>query len=111
MSDLGPGTPLIFVGPDSFDWPSGLTIDALYFVDEVQPSSLFRELAGCKPMVSLKGRPGFHEWYCTCAFRPLGEGEPPPADEEEIEPPKEFTVGPLPKVPIVAIQVVHRARR
>ena len=86
MNDIGPGTPLVFIGPDSALWPSGLTIDALYFVKEVIPASPIRVLMRCQDMVSLRGDPGFHKSYCLCAFKPLGEGEPPAEETSDDTP-------------------------
>jgi len=76
-ADIGPGTPLIFVGPDVASDPSGLTIDALYFVHDTMPNIV------CEvPLVSLKGSPGNFFYYCSCRFKPIGGGE---LTEEQID--------------------------
>jgi len=65
--DVGPGTPLIFIGPEIEDYPSGLTVGALYFVAEVMPG--FCTMA----RVTLRGGPGYWRAYCLCGFKPLGD--------------------------------------
>ena len=60
--DIGPGTPLIFIGPNG-PIKSGLTVDALYFVENI------REFESS--YVSLRGRPGDYIWYLLEAFRPI----------------------------------------
>ena len=77
MTDIGKGTPVIFVGPeDEFD-PSGLTLNALYFVEEVVDVSHDTECYVCGKSIflSLRGvtyATHLYELFCVCAFRPLG---------------------------------------
>jgi hypothetical protein len=85
MPDVGKGTPVIFVGPEGL-FLSGLTIDALYFVDEVDECGNGKDCPSCGgTLISLRGGSGFWYWYALYAFRPLG-GEPT-KEELEIETP------------------------
>jgi hypothetical protein len=78
-TDLGPGTPLIFIGPELAHKPSGLTLEALYFVAGMRPN----ETCG-RTYITLRGSPGNWEWYCICAFRPLGGEEDEVIEKEEL---------------------------
>lgn len=78
MTTIGPGTPVIFVGPDdnppdSWFGRSGLTIGALYFVSGFVRCSFLE--CGCTRSISLRGSPGRWRFYDPCAFKPLNDGE------------------------------------
>ena len=67
-TDIGPGTPLIFIGPEHPLYPSALTIGALYFVASMVPN-----FPCPMPGVALRDSPGRYKSYCACAFKPFGE--------------------------------------
>jgi hypothetical protein len=76
---IGPNSPVIFIGPDNDYGLSGLTMGALYFVEDIMDDGEVCFTHGACGMVSLKDGPGFYIWYCTGAFKPLGG-----TDEEAI---------------------------
>lgn len=90
-ADLGPGTPLIFIGPEFwFMPPTGLTIGAMYFVNDVRPPICHAA------SITLRGEPGNYTEYCSCKFKPVNDGERT-LTEEEIDLP---VIHPRPKVPV-----------
>lgn len=80
---IGPGSPVIFVGPD-VPLRSGLTVGALYFVAEIgRPSVSWPN----DDFYRLRDKPGNWIWYCASAFKPLGgEDEERHVTVEILEP-------------------------